>query len=430
MKRLKLHWWILIGMALGILIGLLLGIFGFAKFVTNWIEPFGQIFVNLLKMMAVPIILVSIVKAITGLSDIKKLGKLGSKTVVTYVLTTIIAVSLGLVIANIAKPGKNMTAETRTMLVEKYESKIQQKVAGANEVKDSGPLQFLVDIVPSNIVGAMTNNKLMLQVIFFAFLFGISLLMVPKDVGAPVVKLFDGLFEVVIKMVLIAMKMAPLGVFALLAGLTASLAQQDLFSVKEVLTQLLIYSGAVLLGLGLMAYFIYPLLLNLFTKFSAFKFLKQISKAQLVAFSTSSSAATLPITMKIVEDDLGVSKEISSFVLPMGATVNMDGTSLFQAVSAIFIGYAFGMDMGIGTQLAIGLTCVLASIGAAAVPGAGTVMLVVVLGAAGYPVEGVALVFAVDRILDMCRTAVNVTGDAAISIFIAKGEGELNEVKN
>jgi Na+/H+-dicarboxylate symporter len=351
------------------------------------------------------------------MSDIAKLSRIGSRTLAFYLLSTVIAVTLGLGLVNIIKPGESFSVEQRDKFKHEYAEKAAQKAQSAKEVKDAGPLQFLVDIVPNNIMEAATKNKNMLQVIFFSILFGIALIMIPPDRGKTVKDFFGGVNDVIIKMVEIIMEFAPYGVFALLAGLIV-----EFENPSELFAALGMYCLTVLLGLLGMIFVIYPLVLRFFTQFNYRSFFEGILPAQMLAFSTSSSAATLPVTMECVENNLGVSKEVTSFVLPLGATINMDGTSLYQAVAAVFIAQAFGIDLTIADQLTIVLTATLASIGAAAVPGAGTVMLVIVLGSIGMNPEGIALIFAVDRILDMCRTVVNVTGDSAVASIIGRIE--------
>jgi len=341
-----------------------------------------------------------------------------------------LAVTTGLLIVNTLRPGKHFSEEKRIEFKEKYASKTEAKMQAAAQVKDQGPLQFLVDIVPQNFMKASTNNKNMLQVIFFAILFGIAMIMLPDEKTTYVKGFFDGVNDVILQIVDIIMMMAPYGVFALLASLMVDFSDGDLNNVIELFSALGLYSLAVVTGLFIMILVVYPIILRLFTKMKYLEFFRGIMPAQMLAFSTSSSAATLPVTMERCEDHLGVSEEVSSFVLPLGATINMDGTSLYQAVAAVFIAQTFGIDLDLSQQLTIVLTATLASIGAAAVPGAGLVMLVVVLGAVGMNPEGVALIFAVDRILDMLRTVVNVTGDATVATVIASSEGQLRSVNN
>ncbi|WP_298247116.1 dicarboxylate/amino acid:cation symporter [uncultured Christiangramia sp.] len=414
MKKLALHWQILLGMAAGVIFGLIMTNFSWGpEFTGDWIKPFGNIFINALKLIAVPLILASLIKGISDLKDISKLSKMGTRTIATYVITTVIAVSIGLLMVNLIAPGKAISEETRSDLIASYEGDASVRITDAQKQKDAGPLQALEDLVPSNIFGAASDNGNMLQVIFFAIFFGLGLILIPEKTAKPVKDFFDGFNEVILKMIDLIMLTAPYGVFALLAALVVESPSADLFAA------LAMYALTVLLGLALMIG-AYILLVWIFTKNTPSFFLNGIGPAQLLAFSTSSSAATLPVTMERVEEHMGVNKEVTSFVLPIGATINMDGTSLYQAVAAVFIAQAFGMDLSLGAQLGIIATATLASIGSAAVPGAGMVMLVIVLAQAGIPEAGLALIFAVDRPLDMCRTTVNVTGDAAVSLMVAK----------
>ncbi|ARV13315.1 dicarboxylate/amino acid:cation symporter [Gilvibacter sp. SZ-19] len=428
MKKMALHWKILIGMLLGIIFGFIMtGVTGGKEFVGDWINPFGTIFVKLLKLIAIPLILASLIKGISDLKDISKFRNIGLRTIVTYILTTVIAISIGLVLVNLAQPGDGISEETVAKLSETYaeNSGVTSKIQEAG--KDRGPLQFLVEMVPDNAFKAFSDNGLMLQVIFFTILFGISMLLIGEKAAKPLKDLFDSLNDVVLKMVDLIMLSAPVAVFALLAQVVVT--ADD----PEILKRLLYYAGVVVTGLLLMICF-YMLLVAFIAKKNPLWFLKQISPAQLLAFSTSSSAATLPVTMERVEEHIGVDKEVSSFVLPVGATINMDGTSLYQAVAAVFIMQVLWPEgLIFSNQLTIVLTALLASIGSAAVPGAGMVMLVIVLEAVGFPAEmmpiALALIFAVDRPLDMCRTVVNVTGDATVSMLVAKSVGKLGEPK-
>ena len=423
MKKLALHWKILIGMALGVVFALIMVNFDFGKeFIKDWIKPFGTIFINSLKLIAIPLILAALIKGVSDLKDISKLSRMGGRTIIIYITTTVIAVSIGLVLVNIVKPGNSISDKTRTELVDGYSDNTTKYKEEASKQKESGPLQALIDLVPQNIFDAATSNRNMLQVIFFAVFFGIGLILIPEEKVKTVKSFFDGFNEVILKMVDLIMLAAPYGVFALLAALIAESPSVDLFKA------LAWYALTVVLGLALMIV-IYNILVFIFTKKRPSFFMKAISPAQLLAFSTSSSAATLPVTMERVTEHIGVEEEVASFVLPIGATINMDGTSLYQAVAAVFIAQAFGMDLSFGTQLGIIATATLASIGSAAVPGAGMVMLVGVLGYAGIPEAGLALIFAVDRPLDMCRTVVNVTGDASVSMLVAKSVGKLGSPK-
>ena len=429
MKKIQLHWKILMGMVLGILFGFIMNsVDGGKGFVTDWIKPFGTIFINLLKLIAVPLILASLIKGISDLKDISKIKKMGLRTMIIYMMTTLVAIVIGLGIVNVVKPGAGMSEDTIYKIKAKYEtsSGVVDKLTKASAQNESGPLQALVDIFPSNIFNALGEAS-MLQIIFFALFVGISLLLIPEKKAKPLIDFFDSLNEVVMKMVDLIMLFAPYAVFALLANVIIA------FDDTEILLKLLVYALCVVGGLLLMIGF-YLLLVSVYTKKSPLWFLKQISPAQLLAFSTSSSAATLPVTMERVEEHLGVDKEVSGFVLPVGATINMDGTSLYQAIAAVFIMQVVWPEgLTFSNQLIIVATALLASIGSAAVPSAGMVMLVIVLESIGFPAEllpiGLALIFAVDRPLDMMRTTVNVTGDATVSMIIAKSLGKLHDPK-
>ena len=478
MKKLALHWKILIGLLLGILWAVFSSIFGWSEFTLNWIDPFGTIFINLLKLVAVPLVLFSIIKGITNLSDITRLGRLGSKTILIYVLTTMFAVTVGLSLVNLIKPGNqtqnkilidnrisyelwvesnpNVDYMDNYRLLQDTSQRIQNRVGivqekistegelsiegiisdkqkeTLNKTQSSRPLQFVVDMIPDNIFKSLNSNGLMLQVIFFAIFFGIVLMLISKDKAKPLIALVDGFNEVFLKMVDLIMRAAPFFVFALLAGVISKMAgnEQDAFvKVIEIFKILGWYSVVVVLGLFIMAFIFYPLLIRLFArKISYVEFFRKISPAQLLAFSTSSSVATLPVTMDCVQDNLKVPKETASFVLPIGATVNMDGTSLYQAVAVIFLAQFHMVDLSISQQLVIVLTATLASIGAAAVPSAGLIMMILVLESVGLNPAWIAIVFPIDRLLDMCRTVVNVTGDATVATVVASTEGQLREV--
>jgi len=421
MKKLALHWKIIIGMVLGVVYGLIASKYGWVDFTNSWIKPWGTIFVNLLKLIAVPLVFASLIKGVASLSDISKLSRIGGKTIAIYLASTVIAVTIGLLLVNTVKPGEGFDKDS--IKTEQIEEGANEKIEAAKIVEDEGPLKFLVDIVPTNIFDAASDNRNMLQVIFFAILLGIALVMLPDEKTTYVKGFFDGINDIILQIVDIIMISAPYGVFALLGGLVV-----DFGASAELFIALGKYSVTVIVGLLLMILVVYPIILKIFTKMKYKDFFKGIMPAQMLAFSTSSSAATLPVTMERCEDHLGVSEEVSSFVLPLGATINMDGTSLYQAVAAVFIAQAYGMELGIAEQLTIVMTATLASIGAAAVPGAGMVMLVIVLGAIGVPVEGLALIFGVDRLLDMMRTVVNVTGDATVATVVASTEGQLREV--
>ena len=427
MRKLELHWLILIGMVAGLLFGYGMTQVEWGKeFVLDWIKPIGTIFVKLLKLIAIPLILASLIKGISDLKDISKFKSIGLRTIGIYMGTTIVAIVLGLVLVNIIQPGDGISEDTIERLTSTYanDSGVTSKLEEAVRQKNSGPLKFLEDMVPDNAMAAMSNNKLMLQVIFFTIFLGISMLLIGEEKSKPLKSFFDSLNDAVLKMVDLIMLTAPVAVFALLANVVVSSGD------PELLVALLKYAGVVVLGLCLMIVF-YCILVGVITKKNPFWFLKQMSPAQLLAFSTSSSAATLPVTMERVEEHIGVDKEVTSFVLPVGATINMDGTSLYQGVAAVFISQALGFDLDLGAQLTIVLTALLASIGTAAVPGAGMVMLVIVLESVGFPADklaiGLALIFAVDRPLDMFRTVINVTGDATVAMIVGKSVGKLGK---
>jgi len=466
MKKLALHWKIIIGMVLGIIWALLSSSMGWSAFTINWIDPFGTIFINLLKLIAVPLVLFSIISGVANIGDPKSLGRMGGKTLLIYLTTTVLAIGIGLLLVNTVKPGKLIDEQSRidnrisyeiwaseqgyeikdgvnylqdpaffqraqeiSELTKKElkEASVSDKLETADKRKETTPLQPLVDIVPDNFFYSLSNNGLMLQIIFFAIFFGICLLFIPSDKSKPVLSFVDGTLEVFLKMVDLVMQAAPFFVFALLAGVVSKMAGDDIGKVVEIFKGLSWYSLTVLGGLLLMIFVVYPLVLKLFVKQIPYKgFFKAMGPAQTLAFSTSSSAATLPVTMECVENNLGVDKKISSFVLPIGATVNMDGTSLYQAIAVVFLAQMHMIDLTIGQQLTVVLTATLASIGSAAVPSAGLVMLIIVLDSVGLNPAWIAIIFPVDRILDMFRTVVNVTGDATVSSIIADGEGMLN----
>jgi Na+/H+-dicarboxylate symporter len=424
MKKLALHWKIIIGMVLGIIYGLIASEMSWVDFTNNWIKPWGIIFVNLLKLIAVPLVFASLVKGVASLSDISRLSRIGGKTIVFYLASTVVATTIGLLIVNVVKPGANFDKDT-IQLTSVSRDGASAKIIAAESVEEEGPLRFIVDLIPTNIFESASNNSNMLQVIFFAILFGIAMVLLPKEKTVYVKGFFNGINDIILQIVDLIMLVAPYGVFALLGGLVV-----DFGASTALFIALGKYSITVVSGLFFMILIVYPLILQIFTKMKYKDFFRGIMPAQMLAFSTSSSAATLPVTMERCEDHLGISEEVSSFVLPLGATINMDGTSLYQAVAAVFIAQVFGIELDLSQQLTIVLTATLASIGSAAVPGAGMVMLVIVLGAINIPVEGLALIFGVDRILDMIRTVVNVTGDATVATVVASTEGGLREINN
>ena len=427
----KLHWQIILGMILGLIYGIAAAQFQWTGFATNWVVPFGDIFMNLLKLIAVPLILTSLVAGVASLSDFKKLSRMGGKTISLYIATTAVAVTIGLLVVNTLKPGKNLPPEIRKELKADYESKVEDKEKEAKKVDERGPLQPLIDMVPDNFFGSASSNSNMLQLVFVSLLIGIALVQVNQEHRKPVLSLFEGMQAVVIKLVNIIMLMAPIGVFALITKTITTLAvgeggEANLEEIGAVLGALGSYCIAVIIGLLLHTTIVYLGLLKLWTPLKIPQFFKAIAPAQLLAFSTSSSGATLPVTMRQCKEKLGTSKETTSFVLPLGATINMDGTALYQAVAAVFIAQAHNISLDLGAQITIILTAVLASIGTAAVPGAGIIMLVIILEAINVPSAGIALILGVDRILDMLRTTTNVTGDAAVCAIIAHSEKQLH----
>ena len=430
MKKLALHWQIIIGLTLGLVYGIIAASNGWGSFTSDWIAPFGTVFMSLLKLIAVPLVLASLITGVASLSDLKELSRIGGKTIAIYVSTTAVAVTIGLISVNVLQPGDKVPDQMKEKLQQTYEKDATSRAGNAQKIKDRGPLQPIVEMVPSNFFSSASSNRNMLQVVFVAIFVGIGLIQIPKDKGKPVLDFFEGLNDVVIKLVDLIMLMAPIGVFALIAQTINKIAGDDLSQVLELLGALGYYMIAVILGLIIHAGITYTGLLKFMSKMPLKTFYKGIAPAQLLAFSTSSSGATLPVTMDCCEEELGVSEEVSSFVLPLGATINMDGTALYQAVAAVFIAQTLGMGLGIGAQLTIILTAVLASIGTAAVPGAGIIMLVIILEAVSVPSAGIALILGVDRILDMMRTVVNVTGDASIAVIVADSEGQLTIPNN
>ncbi len=423
----KLHWQIIIGLLLGIVWGLFSTHFGLNTFTDNYIKPFGTIFVNLLKLIAVPLVLASLIVGVANLNDINKLSRMGGRTIGIYLITTLLAITIGLITVNVMQPWRALPEDTKNTLMSSYEGNLEGRAQAAESVANRSPLQPLVDIVPENLFEAASNNGAMLQVVFIAIIFGIGIIQIKNEKSQVLVNFFDAMNDVIIRIVDVIMLLAPYGVFALLSSVIIDLAGDDLSQAVTLLYALGWYCLAVIVGLFLHVLLVYTTLFKMFSKMKLIDFLRGIQPAILLGFSTSSSAATLPVTMERVQHNLGVEEEVASFVLPVGATINMDGTSLYQAVAAVFISMAIGNDITFGEQLAIVFTALLASIGAAGVPGAGIIMLVIVLKSIDVPVEGIALILGVDRILDMCRTAVNITGDAAVAVAVASMEGKLGE---
>ena len=464
MKNLALHWKILIGMVLGIIWALLSSSMGWSSFTINWIDPFGTIFINLLKLIAVPLVLFSIIGGVANIGDPKSLGRMGGKTLLIYLTTTVFAISLGLILVNTVKPGKLIDEQSRidnrinyeiwaasqghtikdginylhdpaffkraqeiTELTKSdlKEVSVADKLEKAEKQKNTSPLQPLIDIVPDNFFYSLSNNGLMLQIIFFAIFFGVCVLFIPEEQSKPVLNLVNGVNEVFLKMVDLVMQAAPFFVFALLAGVVSKMAGDDIGKVVEIFKGLSWYSLTVLVGLLLMIFVVYPLIMKTFVKKIPYTgFFKAMSPAQTLAFSTSSSAATLPVTMECVEENVGVSNKISSFVLPLGATVNMNGTALYECAAAMFLAQAYGLDLTFGVQFSIVFIALLTSVGVAGVPSASLVAIAIILGAVGLPMEAIGVLLVFDRVLDMARTSVNIFGDACCATIVARLNGE------
>lgn len=423
----KLHWKIIIGMVLGLAYGIFAISNGMQEFTLDWVSPWGKIFINLLKLIAVPLVLTSLIGGVASLSDIKKLSRMGGKTIAIYLSTTAVAVTIGLIVVNVFNPGKSIPDDLKNKLQQSYQASAEAKAGSASEAQKRRPLQPIIDMIPSNIVQSAANNRNMLQIVFCAILIGIALIQIEGSRSTQIVNLLDIANDVVLKIVDMIMFVAPFGVFSLLANTLVTVGDGGMSQVVELISALGYYCFVVVFGLLLHALITFPILLKLFTPMKIRTFLKGIAPAQLLAFSTSSSGATLPVTMERCEKNLGVSEEVSSFVLPLGSTINMDGTALYQAIAAVFIAQATGIDLGFGAQLTIIFTAVLASVGTVAIPGAGIIMLIIVLESVNVPSEGIALILGVDRILDMLRTTINVTGDAAVSVIIAHQENQLGE---
>ena len=404
---------IVIGMVAGVAIGFFAILLGGASVVKDWIQPWGQLFIRLLQLIAVPLIFISLVKGVTGLKDISKFSRLGIRTVVIYICTTVVAVLIGLSMGLLVKPGNLVEREQVAHLAESYQTTVQQKQAEAEVVQDKGPLQFLNDIVPNNFFQAAGDNSRMLQVIFFAIFFAVATLALPPDKVAPVIKLFDGLNDIVLRMVDYIILLAPYGVAALMAGLIA-----DFNGEASIFSALGVYALTVIAALFLLLLGLYPLLIKLFTRIPVRHFIRTMYPLQLFGFTTSSSAATLPLPLETVERELKVSDEVSQFVLPIGVTINMDGTSCYQCIAILFIAQVLGIDLSF-SQLAVvvGMT-ILSSIGTPGIPGGSFVILTMVLTSVGIPAEGLALILGIDRPLDMLRTSVNVTGDATVAAMV------------
>ncbi len=415
MKKIPLYLQILIGMVLGVAWGLVAVKYNFVEFNYDWIRPFGTIFIKALKLVAVPLVFLSLIKGVTSMSDMAKLSSIGGKTILFYTLTTVAAITLGLLVANTFQPGDTFPKEKRAELLEQYKHKTETIKAQAGEVKKQPALQALIDLIPDNIAAASTDNSRMLQIIFFAFLFGISMVLVGQEKVKPLKAVIEAADAVILKIIDIIMLLAPYGTFALLAGLIVD------FSGDAALFQALAwYVLCVLAALLSLVFIFYPTLILIFKPFKITKFFREMIPVQLTAFSTSSSAATLPLTLSKATNDLKVPKNVAEFVLPVGVTINMDGTGCYQAIAAVFIAQVMGIELSLAAQISIVLTALASSVGTPGIPGGSIIMLTVILSTAGIPMEGIALILGVDRLLDMCRTVVNVTGDVSIASILGK----------
>ena len=412
-KRVPLYAKILLGMGLGLGFGFLAMALHWENFVHDWVAPWGTIFMRLLKLIAVPLVLVSIIMGVINLKDIRNLSRIGLKTILIYICTTIIAVSIGLGMVGLIKPGKTFPKDKQTEFVERYQLTVTEREAQMQQVKDDSPLQFLVDMVPENVFQALGDNSKMLQIIFFALLFGVALVVVGPAKVPSVVRFFQQLNLILLKIIDFIMVFAPIGVFALMADLIVDYAGD-----AGIFSALGLYALTVVLALAVIIVFIYPFIMRVFGKRTVKQFFNAAAPVQMLAFTTSSSAATLPLTMERTQKHLGVSEEVSSFVLPVGVTINMDGTSCYQAVAAVFLAQVLGLDLTFGQMLLILATATISSIGTPGIPGGSIVMLMIVLDSVGIPIEGLALILGIDRPLDMLRTMVNVTGDMTVSCVV------------
>lgn len=457
-KKLALHWRILIGLALGVVVGLLVNRFwtprtwaslgvndpasyigagseylaskapdgpnadanvgaALARQARHGVEFAGSLFVNGLRFIAVPIVLFSLIVGVASLNDIRRLGRIGGKTMGIFLITGPLAICIGLAAANLLGPGRGFDIGRRDAMVSAQADTTQATIAGANDSRAQTPWDMVLNLVPTNPFEAMASGNT-LQVVVVALLVGVGVTMIPRDKAAPLIAFFDAMTDVIIKIVELVLVLAPYAVFALIVKVTADLG-------VEVLVSLLKYCAVVVLGLAIMLFIVYPAFVVALTPVGYRRFFRAVAPAQLLAFSSSSSGATLPVTMECCEKRLGAGEDVTAFVVPVGATVNMDGTALYQAVAAVFIAQLYGMDLSLGQQLQIVLTATLTAIGTAAVPGVGIITLVIVLESVNIPVEGIAVILGVDRILDMCRTCVNVTGDCMATAVVASSEGSL-----
>lgn len=422
-----LHMKILTGMIAGIIWGIIAIQNGFGDETSDFIKPFGTIFMNLLKMIAIPMIITSLIVGVASLSDINKLSRIGGRTIGIFILTTILAITIGSVCVNVLRPGDGIPEEIKKELMTSYADKAASQSANAEKLANESPLQPLINLFPDNLTKAASDNANMLQIVIVALLVGIALILIPKEKSKPVIKVMDGLNDIVLKIVDFIMLLAPLGVFGLMSSVITEVAGNNPDKVIDLLMALGKYALVLLLGLVLHVLLVYMPMIKFLARKSPLWFLKKMRPVQLLAFSTSSSNATLPLNIENADKNMGIKEEIGGFVLPLGATVNMDGTSMYQCIATVFIAQALNMDLSFSDQLMIIVTATLASIGSAGVPGAGMVMLVIVLNSVHVPAEGIALIMGIDRILDMCRTVVNVTGDTTVACVMARMENALED---
>jgi len=413
LPKLQIYTRIFIGLISGVLFGIAANSLGFSDFVCDYVKPVGTAFIKLISMIVVPLVFASLLVGTASLNDIRKLGRIGGKTLIYYLCTTVMAIAIGLFLANVFKPGTGISEQTQARLLAGRQANADTAIETV--LKTGSIKETLLGIIPKNPVKAFAEGN-MLQIIFFAIMFGVALTLIGNQRAQPVIDFFQGLNDAIIRMVHLIMKAAPYGVFALIAGVVSDFGLGILFT-------LLKYALVVIGGLIIHSVIVYGFAIKMFSKLKVIDFFKGIRGAILIAFSSGSSSAALPVTMECAEKNLGVASEVCSFALPLGATINMDGTALYQGVSAVFIAQVFGMDLTIGQQLTVVLAATLAAVGTAGAPGVGMIMLAMVLTSIGVPLEGIALVLGPERILDMCRTAVNVTGDAACAVVVDASEG-------
>lgn len=417
-RSVPLYLQILLGMLIGVLAGILALYLNGNTFVNDWIKPWGQVFIRLLQLIAVPLVFVSLIKGVMGLKDISRFSRIGIQTILIYIGTTCVAIVLGLILVLSIRPGNYFDSSNTESMQQSYAAVVEEKKQEAASNTQQGPLAFLNEIVPENIIGAAGNNQRMLQVIFFAILFGIAAISIPSSKSEPVAHFIESLYDILLRMIDYIIRFAPVGVFALMAGLVI-----DYSGDLSMFSALGIYAGTVIMGLLLLTFAFYPMLVHFFTRLKVKPFLRNIRPVQLLAFSTSSSAATLPLTIETAEREMKISSDVATFVLPVGSTVNMDGTSCYQAVAVVFIAQVLGIELGWSELISILLLTVLSSIGTPSIPGGSYVILTMVLSTVGIPPEGLALILGIDRPLDMLRTVTNVTGDVTVSAIVDKNSG-------